>query len=164
MPNAVNVKLLNASQTKLKDPLKHPPEGAFFLSPHAGPQPPFPKFILIIPKWRLKIHKDTQLVKSVEFIRLNACSKIRVDDIVATTGLSRRTFELRFQALTGHSVQDEIEDVRLRTAMDLLTSTRASVDSIAQRCGYSGASSLLHLFAKHLNTTPADWRKGGGKR
>lgn len=106
------------------------------------------------------VRKDTQLVKSVEFIRLNACSKIRVDDIVATTELSRRTFELRFQALTGHSVQDEIEDIRLRTAMDLLTSTRASVDSIAQRCGYSGASSLLHLFAKHLNTTPAEWRKG----
>lgn len=105
------------------------------------------------------VHKDAPVIKALEFIRLNACSGLRVDDIVATTGLSRRSFEMRFEKLVGRSVQDEIEAVRFRTASDLLARTHATIDAIAQQCGYAGASSLLHLFRKVAHTTPAEWRQ-----
>lgn len=102
--------------------------------------------------------RDDQLIKSLEYIRLNACASIRVDDVVATTSLSRRTFETRFKTMTGQSVQTEIDTVRINTAKTLLKNPHQSIESIAHQCGYAGESSLLHTFRKFTGTTPARWR------
>ena len=102
--------------------------------------------------------RDDQIIKSLEYIRLNACAGIRVDDVVATTTLSRRTFEMRFKSMSGQSVQAEIDNVRISTAKTLLKDPCQSIESIAHQCGYAGESSLLHTFRKITGMTPARWR------
>lgn len=111
------------------------------------------------PSVRKFSHNDAMIDKALELIRLKACSAMTIPDIVRQTGISRRSFEKRFQKAVGSGVQEEIDRIRLRRATELLSKSDMTVESIAQQCGYAGSSSLLHLFRKHHNMSPNVWRK-----
>ncbi len=66
-----------------------------------------------------------------------------------------RTFKER----TGHSPVQYIIQRRMGEAQTLLTSTEASVISIAEGVGYENANYFNLLFKKHIGVTPGQYRK-----
>ena len=102
---------------------------------------------------------DPRVVKALEYIRLNACSGATVADAVKTMGLKVRTGENRFLSACGHSIRDEILDVRVREAKRLLADTDLPVALIAEKCGYGNERSLRYVFAKATGVSPIEWRR-----
>ena len=102
---------------------------------------------------------DREVAGALRLIRESVNRPIQVDEIVAATGLSRRTLELRFQRALGRSIHAEIQRVRLERAKRLLLQTDLPIPNIAQVSGFATASYFAQTFRQELDTTPARYRR-----
>lgn len=106
--------------------------------------------------------RDIAVFRAVEFIRLNACGGIRVEDVTKEMGVSRRGGELRFRMTTGHSINEEIMSVRLEKAKSLLADPKFPIDRIYAECGYRDGRSLRYLFRRATGMSLCEWRSKFG--
>ena len=97
--------------------------------------------------------------KALELVRLRACSGLRPRDVFAELGCSRRTAELRFRELAGHSVQEEILLTRLARVKQLLSREDVPVETIARRCGWKSAAQLRVFFKAAEGVSMRQWRR-----
>ena len=70
---------------------------------------------------------------------------------------SRRAAELRFKAITGHSVQEAINLACLEKVKDLLAREDVKIDSIAGRCGWKSAAQLRVFFRAVEGVSLHEW-------
>ena len=91
-------------------------------------------------------YRDFAALKGIEFIRLNACRGIGVADVAREMGVSRRSAEQRFLRFTGHTIRQEIEEIRFRRACELVRRPGLQLDQIYAQVGYGNARSLRDLF------------------
>ena len=92
------------------------------------------------------------------FIRLNAMRPIRAGDVASHWRVSLRLLELRFKAILGHGVRDEIENVRLANVKQMLRETDLSIKEIGYRCGFQSPACLCAVFKRKLGKSPQVWR------
>lgn len=102
---------------------------------------------------------DSKVTAAIEYIRMHATEGILVNDVVKQMGCSRRTAEIRFSALIGHTIQDEIRNVRMAKAFALLRNPKQAIDSIAHLCGYESDSTLRYAFKAKTGLSMREWRK-----
>ena len=102
---------------------------------------------------------DSKVLAAVEYIRTHAADGIGVDDVAKQMGCSRRTAEMRFASLTGHTIQTEIRNVRMATAFAMLRNPRQAIDGIAHLCGYDSDSTLRYAFKAKTGLSMREWRK-----
>lgn len=106
------------------------------------------------------VHRhDVRVVAAVEYIRRHACGSISLADVVKQMKCARRTAELRFGEIVGHSMLDEIHAVRLEYAKNRLRQTEASVQDVAAACGYRTTEQLRRLFLAAEGVSPRVWRQ-----
>ena len=84
---------------------------------------------------------------------------LTVRTLAAHAHVSERTFARRFSAETGVPVLRWLLAQRVDAARAALESTDASVDEIADRCGFGTAANLRKHFHRHLRTTPTAYRR-----
>lgn len=101
---------------------------------------------------------DPAIAAAARFILDRACDGVRVADVVAACGLSRRSLEARFKAATGKTPHAAIVDARLARAEQLLRETTLTLDVVARRCGVERAEYLNTLFRKRHGVTPGRFR------
>ena len=101
----------------------------------------------------------SRVASAVELIRRRACEGISVDDVVAGMGVSRRTAEMHFREATGHSILDEIDDIRFAKVFELLKNPRQSLDALPALCGFSTGVALRKAFRLRTGMSMRDWRK-----
>lgn len=131
-----------------------------------------PPSLLLCPALRLVRRESTRrlakydkpVADAVERIRREACSGLSAADVVESLPCSRRSAELRFRAVIGHSILDEIRRVRLKRAKELLSGGTLSIDDVARRCGYDHVSSFSNFFRAETGDTPSAWRDSGERR
>jgi LacI family transcriptional regulator len=99
---------------------------------------------------------------AVEFIRLNACAGITVNDVVKHLRVSRRLAELRFRAACGRSILDEIRQSRLERVCALLRETNLPIGEVGRRCGYETETYLKALFKSRFGMTMRAYRNASG--
>jgi AraC-like DNA-binding protein len=97
-------------------------------------------------------------------IRVRACDALKARDVVEEMGCSRRLAELRFREMTGSSILEHIQMVRLEHAMHLLERTSDKLSRIAHACGYGSSESFRKFFFKEKGCSPSFWRKSLRKR
>ena len=97
--------------------------------------------------------------KALELVRLRACSGLRPRDVFAELGCSRRTAELRFRELAGHSIQEEILLTRLARVKQLLSREDVPVETIARRCGWKSTAQLRVFFKAAEGVSMRQWRR-----
>jgi len=102
---------------------------------------------------------DPVVQKAREFIRINACVSIGIPDIVKHVAASRRLVETRFRAACGHSLLDEIQNVRLARVRRLLEETDLPLTEVCTRCGYSSDVHLRRLFKARFGCSMREYRK-----
>jgi AraC-like DNA-binding protein len=71
---------------------------------------------------------------------------------------------LRFREAFGHSILDEIQNVRLEKVCFLLSRTDTPIGAIAGLCGYRTDIALRKLFRSRMGQSLADWRKANRRR
>ena len=102
---------------------------------------------------------DMRVLVAVESIRRKACEGLTARAVIAEMGCSRRLAEMRFREVTGHSILDEITDVRLTHARMLLRDPRKTVEMVASSCGYNSPVALRKAFLSHTGETLSAWRE-----
>lgn len=102
---------------------------------------------------------DPKVTDALEFIRLHACERIRVEDVARIMGCSKRMAEIRFSRLVKHTIAEEIREVRMNRVFTLLRNPKQSIDAIANLCGYDSDSTLRYAFKARTGLSMRAWRK-----
>lgn len=130
-----------------------------------GDKPP-PHTILVPPVGVMARHstdvlaiEDPNISKALQLIREMGCTEISVDDVARHCGLSRSVLQRRFRRMLDHTVHQEIINVRLKRACQLLAETDLTLIDIAERAGFKHQEYMGVVFRKHQGMTPAQYRR-----
>lgn len=92
-------------------------------------------------------------------IALHACDGITVNDLVAISGKSFKTLVRRYTEAYGIDPLDEIRELRLGRARQLLADGDLSISEIAGSCGFTSQASFYNYFLRHAGCSPSEFRK-----
>ena len=95
---------------------------------------------------------------ALETIRLRATDGITAADIIPLIGGSRRSSERNFRAAVGHSILEEILNVRFEKVKELLA-TPTPLKTVALLAGFSSSNNLQRLFKARFGMTLTDYRR-----
>ncbi len=101
---------------------------------------------------------DVLIVRTVRYIRENACLGINVQDVLDAVPQSRRRLENRFRKLLGRTPHEEIIRVQLNRVKRLLGETDLSLAEIAERAGFEHVEYLSVVFKKEIGKPPSQYR------
>ena len=101
----------------------------------------------------------SRVAAAVEMIRRRACDGISVGDVVSVMGVPRRTAEMHFREATGHTILDEIDNIRFEKVFYLLKNPRQSLDALPALCGFATGAALRKAFRLRTGVSMRDWRK-----
>ena len=103
--------------------------------------------------------REPRILAAVQRIRREACDGLTAREIMRGIAGSRRLFELRFREAMGHSVLDEILNVRLEQVCHLLSATDTPIGAIASLSGFGSDIALSKLFRRRFGMSLSAWRK-----
>lgn len=83
---------------------------------------------------------------------------IRVDDLVALSGLPRSQFYARFRTAVGKNPYAYVLSRRLDRARELIEGSDAPLAQVALACGFASQSHLTDAFRDRLGVTPGRYR------
>lgn len=86
-------------------------------------------------------------------------SDLNVDFICTAMAMSKVQLYRKIKAITGSTINEYIQSVRVETAKDLLSNTDLSLSEIAHKCGYSSSSYFSKNFKQLVGKTPSEWKK-----
>ena len=93
------------------------------------------------------------------FIDFNYQDEITLETLAGTAGLNKYYFSHMFAKYYGQPPMSYLNQRRLITGQELLSSTDMSVAAIASQCGFSSQSYFSQSFKKYCGMTPAEYRK-----
>ena len=123
--------------------------------------------VLKMPPCSVCVRQSTRIVtcgraivrEALEMIRTRATEGITVTDVVGQMGgISRRMAERSFRAEVGHSILEEIVNVRFEKVYELLMRPTVTIDSIAGRVGFKTEVALRKAFRLREGCSMRDWR------
>jgi len=77
-------------------------------------------------------------------------------------GVAQKSLSTAINVVTGDSFITLLNAARVAVAQRELLNTNDSIEAIAERCGFSSASAFHRTFRRHVQLTPAAWRRGDG--
>lgn len=86
-------------------------------------------------------------------------SDLNVDLICREMAISKVQLYRKVKALTGNTINEYIQSVRIETAKDLLSHTELSLSDIAYKCGYNSSSYFSRNFKNAVGASPSEWKK-----
>ena len=92
------------------------------------------------------------------YIADNFGRHLTVPEIAASVKASRRLLEMKFRQVTGGTVHDEIERVRMDEAKRLLANTKRPISEISAACGFSSDISFRFAFRRIFGAPPTSFR------
>ena len=96
--------------------------------------------------------------KAISYIDTHFNEKIKIENLVSVTNLSRSLFSAEFKNYTGMSAIEYLTIRRIERAMYLLKNTSMSISSIAEESGFTNLSNFNRLFEKIAKITPKQYR------
>lgn len=87
-----------------------------------------------------------------------------LSELARICGLSERSFERQFKALTGCSFRLYLTGCRIGLACRLLRTTKYSTSEIAALCNFRSLSYFYKIFRKHTGETPCALRAGSAAK
>lgn len=102
--------------------------------------------------------EDPEVVKAMIFIRENIHRPITVEDVVKATAISRRSLYSRFEAVTGSSVSQAIQQRKLQKFKTLLKEKNVSIKEAAYQIGFEEVAHVSRWFASLEYVSPSQWK------
>jgi len=99
-----------------------------------------------------------QLARSMSFMEQHYAQPLTLDQLAAEAHYSRRHYARLFQECFGASPLAYLNQIRLRYACTLLTTTNFTSTEIALRCGFSDVAIFCRRFRSALRVTPQQYR------
>lgn len=104
-------------------------------------------------------HANQRVNMALEYIRRQACiGPIRIEDVAKAMGCSYRLATQEFRTTLGHSIIQEVQNVRLAHICEQLRTSKRSITEIIFDCGYESESYVKHEFARRFGMSMSTWR------
>lgn len=107
-----------------------------------------------IPKEQLK-----KIEKTVRYIDANYASAITLEDICKAAEYNKYTICHTFKMVTGSTIFEYINFLRVHCAVELLRKTGKSILEIATECGFSSATYFNRVFKGFFGCSPSAYRR-----
>ena len=101
---------------------------------------------------------DDEFGPILDWMDRNLDRPFSIEEIAKRFSLSLRTFQRRFQRLTGVPPNRWLNQKRVAKARGLLEATDLSIEQVAAQSGLGSAANLRKHFANALGTTPRTYR------
>ena len=98
---------------------------------------------------------------AISYIESEIGAGISASDVFRRVGYSRTLVERTFRRVLGKTVQEEIAEVRIRSAKQLLRTTAMPVKGIAAQTGYRSIEYFTRAFKAAVGHPPATYRLTG---
>lgn len=108
-------------------------------------------------------HEGDRLAPVLASLRDDLQASPTAAELAARAGLSERTFLRRFAEATGTTPARYLAQARLARASELLETTEADIEAVAEAAGFASGALLRHHFRAHYGLSPRDWRKRFGR-
>lgn len=107
-------------------------------------------------------HEYTRRIdRVIDYLRDHLDKPLKLEDLAKVACFSKYHFHRIFSTMTGETVNDFTNRLRLEKAALLLTKTRQSLTEIALECGFSSSATFSRSFNQSFNTSPSQYRKSG---
>ncbi len=95
----------------------------------------------------------------IDWLKLRLAEPYSLDRLAEAFHVSSRTLLRRFKAETGRTPLEQLQELRIGHARQLLETTAMGLAEIAEEVGYHDLSSFSHLFTRISSVTPAAYRR-----
>lgn len=102
---------------------------------------------------------DADVAIALRFIHQHADRPLTVAQIIRAVPVHQHRLERLFKRFVGRTMVAEIRRVHARRAIWLLSTTRLTVEQIAQQSGFRGPKKLAEALRKEYGQTPSQYRK-----
>ena len=103
--------------------------------------------------------REPRILEAMDMIRREACDGLTAAEIAARFPGTRQLFQLRFREAMGHPPLDEILNVRLERAMELLVHTDRTIAAVASLSGFRTEWEFWHFFRRRTGLSPLRFRR-----
>lgn len=93
-----------------------------------------------------------------DFLSHNFHKKLTIEAIADTMGFNRHYMMRAFKKETGVTIAQQLHEIRLNHAKNLLRNTLKSIADVAQLSGFESVSHFSRLFKEETGKTPAEYR------
>jgi len=102
---------------------------------------------------------DDPISRTLEWVKQRLDEPMPISRMASAAHMSTRTFVRAFRAATGTTPASWVRALRLHEARRMFELTDASVETIAEQCGFGSAVTLRQNFSSAFATTPAEYRR-----
>jgi AraC-like DNA-binding protein len=108
--------------------------------------------------WLLARPKDDWLEHVREHLQSRFTDPLSLDDVARHAGMSRFAFVRKFKRLCGRTPMEELRQIRLHEARNLILSCDLPMKMIAFKVGIGDEYQLSKLFRRYFGIAPRDMR------
>lgn len=105
-------------------------------------------------------HTQKQVMTAAQYIGMHFTENLTLEGLARQFSLSRYYFCRAFREITGFTIVEYINSVRVRRAQELLRETDASILKIAMAVGFQSNSHFGRVFKDMVKCSPSEYRKG----
>lgn len=102
--------------------------------------------------------KDSLVINAMHYIRHNACSGIKAEQVISAVKSSRSNLEARFKKEMNKTIHTVIHEEKFNKAVYLVSQSDLPMSNIFQICGYPSLQYFYFLFKRKFNMTPTEYR------
>lgn len=102
---------------------------------------------------------SSSIRRARDFIMNHTHGSISVSDVAAHVGCNRRTLEIQFKKIAGHTVLAEIQQCRTDRARALLVETELPIKQVVHLSGFQSREQMRLTFQQLLGMTPSEVRR-----
>ncbi len=107
----------------------------------------------------VKTEKHKKIHEIAEYISENYNKKISLDDLSKHFFVSKCYLSRIYKEVTGFTVNEYINIVRIKKAQSLLEGTEYTITEIAEMVGYDSITYFEKVFKKYIEKTPLKYRR-----
>ncbi|MGN1077458.1 MAG: AraC family transcriptional regulator [Candidatus Gallimonas sp.] len=107
----------------------------------------------------LKTKQEYYINLAIQYIENNYMKKISLEDIAYRSFLSKSYFSQLFKEVTGTTFSAYCQKVRIEKACQMLTTTNDTIQSIAEKVGYTDMKFFYNVFKRLTGEIPGDYQK-----
>lgn len=116
-------------------------------------------FYMVVSKIKESVQHQ-EIRRALEFIVSNYQQNLTVEKVAQYVNMSKNYFSHLFKKEVGESFTEYLTKYRLEKAKDMLKSTDARVNEIAERVGYENIYYFSNVFKKYFGISPVEYRRG----
>ncbi|MFI3238151.1 MAG: AraC family transcriptional regulator [Lachnospiraceae bacterium] len=103
--------------------------------------------------------KVTEIQESIEYMEKHLSENIAIEDLAATTNLSKYYYIRRFKALTGRTPFEYLKSVRIEYAKEILLENKnMNIVDVAMESGFNNIGYFTKVFKQQVGITPGSYR------